>query len=896
MSVQVENEICDLLQEMGTHPERGLPQCEAEERLLKHGRNELVETTRKSAFAMFSSQFKDIMVLVLIAAGIISAATGDAKDTIVIAAVVILNAIMGFVQEYRAENALAALKRLAVPNAKVIRDGRLVDVPAHNLVPGDLVRVQAGDLIPCDGRLTEAVNLAIEEAALTGESVPVEKDALIPSDPDAPLGDRKSEVFMGTTITQGRGTFLATCTGMSTELGKIAKMIEENPARETPLQKRLSQLGMWLAIGALIICAVVLVSGLLQGRDFKTMLLASISLAVAAIPESLPAVITISLALGAQRMVHRNALIRKLPAAETLGCVTTICSDKTGTLTQNKMRVDSIYAGGHLVRRNTNGFIAIGRELLDGELSQTGDKSLQKFLEAVSLCNDGRLQADHEGNVEAVGDPTETSLLIAAQHTGMDPNSMQVLFPRIAEVPFDSVRKRMTTVHQSANGTIQSFTKGALDMILPRCLWELHDGVLTELNESCIERIRTIAEEFASRGDRIIAGASRAHSIVPADINADALECDMIFLGFAGISDPPRPEVAEAVAKCKSAGIQVNMITGDHMLTAAAIGNDLGIITQGDSVCSGAELDRLNKHTLAEKIENCRIYARVSPENKVQIVEALQSGGHIVAMTGDGVNDAPSLKQADIGIAMGITGTDVSREASDMVLTDDNFATIVAAVEEGRTIYDNIRKFVRYTLATNFGEVLTMFCGMLIGLPLPLLPIQILWINLVTDGLPALALGMEKSEGNVMNRPPRDPKESLFARGLWQHILWVGAFMAIATLGLFMLEIPKHGIDYARTMSFFTLATFQLFHVVAIRRERDSAFKSNMFANPFLAVAVIGTFILQTLIISSTWAAHIFKGVPVAPIDILLCTVVASTILFAVEFEKRYLRRNHKWE
>ncbi len=737
MSAEAETQIREMLEEMGTDPRSGLSDAMVLERLRTYGRNEIKESVHQSALAMFFGQFKGVMSIILIVAGIISALTGDIKDTIVIAAVVILNAVMGFVQEYRAEKAISALKKLAVPNARVFRNGKLTDVPAHDLVPGDIVRLQAGDFVPADGRLIEAINLTLEEATLTGESVPVEKDAFHVHDPTAAIGDRKGDVFMGTTVTQGRGTLVILKTGMTTELGKIAEMIGQTPTKQTPLQKRLAQLGMYLAIGAVVVCAIVFAAGVIQGRDMKMMLLAAISLAVAAVPESLPAVITISLALGAQRMVKRNALIRKLPAVETLGCVTAICSDKTGTLTQNRMRVDGLYTGDNLLKRVDNGFADVDYQKNADELIGKEDAKLKALLEALSLCNDAEIQTAADGTVQTIGDPTETSLVEAAMHAGMDVDENKRLLQRVAEIPFDSGRKRMTTIHQESNGGIYAFTKGALDVVLVRCSHEVSNGKQVPLDDARVAEILGLSEQYAGRGSRVMAAASRTLESVPTDLDPEAIDKNLVFLGFAAISDPPRPEAAEAVRKCREGGIRIFMITGDHKLTASAIGSDLGIVDAGDRVCVGSELDSMDDAALSEATRHCTVFARVSPEHKVRIVSALQENGHIVAMTGDGVNDAPSLKRADVGVAMGITGTDVSREASDIVLTDDNFATIVSAVEEGRTIYDNIRKFVRYTLSTNLGEVLTMFVGMLAGLPLPLLPIQILWINLVTDGLPS---------------------------------------------------------------------------------------------------------------------------------------------------------------
>ena len=884
LNTQDNTQINELLKHLNTDAQLGLSEEIARQRLEEFGPNEIKETSRQSAIVMFLSQFKGVMTLLLIVAGIISAITGDIKDTIIISMVVILNAVMGFVQEYRAEKSILALKKMAEPTTKVIRNGKMVNIPTHEIVPGDITRLQAGDLVPADGRLVETANLTIEEAVLTGESVPSEKDALFPYDPNSPIGDRKGNVFMGTTVVQGRGLVVIEKTGMNTELGNIAALIGKTPDNQTPLQKRLSQLGVYLAIGAVFICIIVFIAGILQGQNLKIMLLAAITLAVAAVPESLPTVITISLALGAQRMVKRHALIRKLPAVETLGCVTAICTDKTGTLTQNQMQVESLYVGGNQFKRTENGY-----EIENDNISNKTDTDVNAMLEAMTLSNDTEIQRTND-DLKTIGDPTETSLVQAAIHFGIDVEKTKQGLKRVSEIPFDSVRKRMTTINQNQSG-IFSFTKGALDVILPRCTHEMKNGEIQDLSEERIAEILKTGEQIAARGSRIMAAASKTLSEVPTHPDQETIENNLVFLGFAAISDPPRPEAAEAVKKCKEAGIQVIMITGDHKLTAAAIGSDLGIVNNDNAVCIGSDLEKLTNKSLADNVANCNVFARVSPEHKVRIVTALQENGHIVAMTGDGVNDAPSLKRADVGVAMGITGTDVSREASDIILTDDNFATIVAAVEEGRIIYDNIRKFVRYTLATNMGEVMTMFIGMLAGLPLPLLPIQILWINLVTDGLPALALSVEPAEGDVMKRPPRAPDESIFARGLWQHILWVGSLMAIATVILFAIKLQSETVVYARTMAFFTIAAFQLFHVMAIRREREAAFKTNINTNRSLTLAVFATSIMQVLLIYIEPIAKIFKLVPISFADIMLCTLISSSVFFAVETEKAFYRR-----
>lgn len=884
----------EILDELQTSLETGLSEETANDRLLTLGRNELKEAKQVSPLMLFLAQFKGVMTILLIVAGIISAITGDLTDTAVIFLVIFMNAILGFTQEFRAEKAISALKKLSVPIVKVIRDGKLQEISSEELVPGDIVKIQAGDLIPADGRLLEAANLTVDEAALTGESMPVEKTIIESYETDdVQLGDRKGDVFRGTMVVRGRGSFVVTATGMNTELGKIADMIGRAPQRQTPLQKRLQELAVYLAIGAVIVCVIVFIAGVIQKRSLEQMLLTSISLAVAAVPESLTAVITICLALGAQRMAKRNALIRKLPAVETLGSVTTICTDKTGTLTQNKMRVEYIYVSGITYKRDTAGFV-IPDNPADHGAAQEIVANIEQLLVGMSLCNDTILQKTETGEFNLIGDPTETSLVDAAIHAGIDAEKYISEFHRIDEVPFDSNRKRMTTIHQRPDGSIIAFTKGAIDSVLPLCAAELYNGEIKPLSDERREELLHESEKYAAKGIRVMSGAFKQLDNMPHKVEPGTIERELIFMGFVGISDPLRPEALPAVRKCRDAGIQVKMITGDHKLTAAAIGYELGLISSDEEVCLGADVEKSDGEALTELVNRCKVYARVSPEHKVKIVSALQQNGHVVAMTGDGVNDAPSLKQADVGVAMGITGTDVSREAADIILTDDNFATIVAAVEEGRNIYDNIRKFIRYMLATNLGEVFTMFFGMLLNMPLPLLPIQILWVNLVTDGLPALALGVEPPEGDIMKRPPRAPNESIFARGVWQQIIWVGFFMSIGTLIMFSAEIAMNGEVYARTMAFYTITAFQLFQVMAIRRERELAFKTKITSNKSLLWAIIISFVLQIVIIYVEPFNTVFKNIPISGANLALCTVVASTVFLAVELEKYIRKRLNK--
>ena len=731
--------VAEVIGAAGTSLEKGLTAAEAAARLASHGPNEIREAKRRGAWRMLLDQFTDFMIIVLIVAAVIAGAIGEPQDAIAILAIVVLNGIVGFVQEYRAERAMAALKQLSATSAKVVRGGAVCVIPAAGLVPGDLVVLEAGDAVPADLRIVEAAALKAEEAALTGESVPVEKGVAALADPGLPVGDRRNMAYKGTVATYGRGRGIVVATGMQTELGGIAALLSAEGETRTPLQRRLAHFGRRLALAALAICALVFAFGVLRGEPLMLMFLTAVSLAVAAIPEALPAVVTISLALGAYKLVRKNALIRRLPAVETLGSVTYICSDKTGTLTQNRMRVEALHAD------------AEARPLL---------------LRAMALNNDARIA--HDGG--EIGDPTEVALLLAAGEHGVLKAAVEAEHPRLAELPFDSDRKCMTTFHADAEGVI-AFTKGAPERVVEQCREMLARGAQVPVAAA---PILAEAERMAADGLRVIAFAFRRWPAAPSVLSAEEVETRLVFLGLAGMMDPPRPEAAEAVALCKSAGITPVMVTGDHPATARAIAARLGILAEGARSITGPEMARLARDEFAAQVRDIRVYARVDPAQKIAIVEALQSRGEFVAMTGDGVNDAPAIKRAEIGIAMGKTGTDVAREASSMVLLDDNFATIVAAVREGRRIYDNIRKFIRFVMGGNAGEIATILCAPLFMLPLPLAPIQILWINLVTDGLPGLALAGERAEPGVMRRPPRSPSESVFAHGMWQHIVWVG--------------------------------------------------------------------------------------------------------------------------
>ena len=846
----------------------GLTNDEARQRLAEFGPNELQEKKKRTILFMLLDQFKDFMILVLIGAAVIAGVIGDLADTLVIIAIVVINAIIGFIQEYRAEKAMEALKKMAAHTAMVLREGAIVGVAAAELVPGDIVMLEAGSLVPADIRLMETAQLKAEEAALTGESVSVEKHSRTIMEEQLPLADRKNMVYKGTTISYGRGTGVVTATGMKTELGKIASMLQDEEEVKTPLQKRLAAFGRKLALAVLVICAIVFGMGFLRGEPALLMLLTAISLAVAAIPEALPAVITISLALGAKKMVSKNALVRKLPAVETLGSVTYICSDKTGTLTVNKMAVEDFF--------------------VDGKYFKAGDQALSQFdflMKGLALSNDVKQSAESI----LLGDPTEVALYEVAEKTGFNKRELENSLPRISEIPFDSERKCMTTLHRLPTGDVISFTKGGVDVMSEKAdtMWTSNGLVPIDRDQLLIAN-----NEMAERGLRVLSIAMRRWDEAPESVTSEQVEEGLSILGLVGMMDPPREEVREAVNLCKTAGIRPVMITGDHPVTARAIAQRVGFLAPEDhnNVITGQELDRLSLEEFEEKVENIRVYARVAPEQKLKIVKALQDKGQFVAMTGDGVNDAPALKRADIGVAMGITGTDVSKEAAHMILLDDNFATIVRAVQEGRKIYDNIRKFVRYLLTTNSGEIWTLFLAPIVGLPVPLLPIHILWINLVTDGLPALALSVEPAEGDVMKRPPRHPKESIFAHGLGLHAIWVGILMGVIVLSIQAWSLSSAGAHW-QTMVFTVLCLTQLGHVLAIRSERQSLFTMGLFSNKPLLGAVALTFLLQMAVIYIPAMNRIFKTEPLTAGELLIAIAASSIVFFAVEVEKLLVRK-----
>ncbi len=843
----------------------GLSAAAAASRLDRVGPNVLQEHGRRSPLLMLAAQFTDFMIVVLIAAAVIAGVVGEPQDSIAIVVIVALNGIIGFVQEYRAERAMAALKKMASPQARVVRDGRPVLVDARELVPGDLVELEAGNITPADLRLVELSAFRVDESALTGESQPVEKQLAPLAEADLPLGDRLNLAYKGTVATYGRARGLVVATGMQTELGKIATLLSAESGK-TPLQKRLARFGQHLALVVLAICAIIFVAGWLRGEPPLVMLLTAVSLAVAAIPEALPAVVTISLALGAARMVKQNALIRRLPAVETLGSVTYICSDKTGTLTQNRMQVDCVQAAGET----------------RPALSDTESSPWRELGLAMVLCNDAAVDAAGA----LTGDPTETALLAAGQAGGLEQATLRNSLARVADLPFDSERARMSTLHREGEGVLM-LVKGAPEGVLALCVDRLGSDGTAAIDPAALQ---DEAERLAAQGLRVLAFALKRLPQMPDTLDPASLESGLSFIGLAGLIDPPRPEAAESVAACKAAGIIPVMITGDHPATARAIAARLGIVEDGGRVLTGSELARLSLPEFEREVESVRVYARINPEQKIKIVQALQDRGEFVAMTGDGVNDAPALKRADIGVAMGRGGTDVAREAAHMTLLDDNFATIVTAVREGRRIFDNIRKFVKYTMTSNSGEIWTIFLAPFMGLPIPLLPIHILWINLVTDGLPGLALANEHAERDVMRRPPRPPKESIFAHGMWQHILWVGLLMGGVSL-LTQAWAIHTGSAHWQSMVFTVLTLSQLGHVLAIRSERESLFTLGVLSNRMLIGALLLTFALQMAVLYVPWLNPVFKTAPLSLGELAACLVLSSVVFVGVEIEKVLVRR-----
>ncbi len=912
-----------------THLEWGLTRPEAAERLAKYGANELTERPRPGFLALLWDQFNNYLVIILILAALISLALGEYVDSVAIMFIVALNAVVGVIQESKAEQALAALKKMSAPNAQVIREGHQLTVPGREIVGGDIVLLEAGNYVPADLRLVESVNLKVEEASLTGESVPVEKHAGAVLDKDIPLGDRKNSAFMGTVITYGRGKGLVTGTGMNTQIGLIAEMIQSFETEDTPLQKKLEQLGKVLGTACLAICALVFVYGLFRDthltdalnggfldylqaekKDIVNLFMTAVSLAIAAVPEGLPAIVTICLALGMQRMIRHHALIRKLPAVETLGCATVVCSDKTGTLTQNEMTVVQACAGGKRLRVTGEGYAPNGQFFEGAEaFDPRADADAAVLLQGALVCNDARLEetSDEDGkrSWQIIGDPTEGAMVVAAAKSGYRRADLEQALPRIQEIPFDSERKRMTTIHGVDSGhagfagggigttPFIAFVKGAPDVILELCSRRLESGRAVGLTDTMRATILGQNRDMASDALRVLAVAYRPLQQVPASVTPDTVEKDLVFVGLLGMIDPARPEVAQALAVARGAGLKSIMVTGDYKDTAEAVARDIGLLTPGGLVLTGAEIESLSDAELQAKTDRLEVCCRVSPQHKTRIVEALKARGHVVAMTGDGVNDAPALKRADIGVAMGITGTDVAKQTADMVLTDDNFASIVAAIEQGRIIYSNIRKFVYFLLACNVGEILIIFVSMLLGLPIPLRPVQLLWLNLVSDGAPALALGLEKGDPDIMKHRPRSPQEPVINRDMAIGIGVVGVVDAIAILAVFYLALQRYPeqLVAAQTIAFVTLCSSELIRAFTARSEYHSIFSIGVFSNRWMVWAVGVSFLLVLMVVYVPFLRPFFDTVPLGAGDWLLMLPFFFASPIAMELLKVFLRR-----
>lgn len=877
----------DVIVELSTNPVEGLSSSEVEKRKAQYGLNKLEGKKGKTLIQLFFAQLNDILIYVLIAAALISGFLGEISDAIIIGIVILINAIVGIVQESKAEKALDALKQLSTPKTIVKRDGQLVEIPSEEVVPGDIIVIDAGRYIPCDIRLVETANLKVEESALTGESVPVDKDADILLDaPDTALGDQKNMAFSSTLATYGRGVGIAVATGMNTEIGKIAKMLNEDEDSKTPLQIKLAELGKTLSIGAIIICAVMFLVGFLQKRNLLDMFMSSISLAVAAIPEGLPAIVTIVLAMGVQRMIKQNAIIRKLPAVETLGSVNIICSDKTGTLTQNKMTVTKFYCNKEL------------KTIDDLNIENSSEKLL---IENLVLCNDATFS-----ETSRTGDPTEIALVEAGIKFNLFKDELEASHKRVNEIPFDSDRKLMSTVNTYDNKFIV-MTKGALDNMLTICTKIYENGQVIPLTQ---EMKNTILDESYKMSDDALRVLGAAFKETPnTNVEISTLENDLIFIGMIGMIDPPRLEVKDSISLCKNSGIKTIMITGDHKNTAFAIAKELEIAEDISQVMSGQELDKLNDEELSEKVKHLRVFARVSPEHKVKIVKAFKSHGNIVSMTGDGVNDAPSLKAADIGVAMGITGTDVAKGASDMILTDDNFSTIVSAIKEGRNIFNNIKKSVIFLLSCNLGEIIALFFAILLGWATPLKPIHILWVNLITDTLPALSLGVDPGDPDIMKNKPRSPKDSIFKNSVGS-LIFNGLLIGLLTLAAFIVGIKIHtgstslfplypsnltedALIYARTMAFIVLSVSQLIHSLNMRSEDKSIFSLGLFTNKYLIGSIILGILIQDLIITIPFLANIFNVINLTGTDWLVVTVLSLIPLIANEIIKIFKRMSN---
>jgi len=919
----------EVLRGFETDPDRGLSDEEARLRLDRYGKNELEERQRPGFLSMLLGQFANFLVIILIVAALVSALLAEWIDSAAILVIVILNAVVGVIEESKAEQALAALRKMAAPTARVIRGSHQVSVPSAELVPGDLVVLEAGYYVPADIRLTETANLKIEEASLTGESVPAEKGADLVCDGNAPLGDRKNSAFMSTLITYGRGKGIVTGTGMNTEIGRIAEMIQSFEEEPTPLQVKLRELAKWLGSLCLIICGIIFLYGIVRNTSIGLIVdegiisyltaekakiigffMAAVSLAIAAIPEGLPAVVTICLALGMQRMIRRHALIRKLPAVETLGCATVICTDKTGTLTQNEMTVVRGWAGGRLFDVQGKGYAPVGEFVSGGAaFDPLGDSSISLLLHGGLLCNDAKLERNDEKEAQGwriAGDPTEGALVVAAAKAGLEREEVERVMPRVSELPFDSDRKRMTTVHELKEGVslpfrgdhtgLLAFVKGAPDIILNLSESVLIGGEAVDFTQEKRDEVMARYREMAGEALRVLAIACRPLGSLPQGSSPGAIETGLTFAGLLAMIDPPRPEAKEAVRTAHEAGLKTVMITGDHKDTAVAVAREIGLLTPDGIVLTGQELDGMSDQDLKEKIDRVDACCRVSPVHKTRIVDAFKAKGHVVAMTGDGVNDAPALKRANIGVAMGITGTDVSKETADMVLTDDNFASIVSAIEEGRVIYSNIQKFVFYLISCNLGEIMIIFLALIIGIPVPLRPVQLLILNLVTDGAPALALGLEKGDPDLMKRPPRSVKEPVINREMRVSTAVQAAVMTASVLSAYWLALNREpgNIVYAQTVAFVTLAVSELLRAFTARSQRYSVFSIGVFSNRWMVWACSCSAAVILLGVYVPFLRPVFDTAPLGSGDwqIMLPFIFMNAI--AAEVTKVFLRKRSR--
>ena len=864
----------EIRKKINTDMYKGLTDKEVIKLRKKYGYNKLDEKKKESIFIKFISQFKDFMIIILLIAALVSAivsyfeGTKEYTDSIIIVVIVVINALIGVIQESKAEKSLEALKKLSSPTSKVLRNGKTITIDSTLLVPGDIIELEAGNFVPADCRLISSYNLKIEESALTGETVPVTKDAKVILPSNVALGDMINMAFSTTIVTNGHAQAIVTETGMNTKVGKIAKMIITDEAPQTPLQKKLAGIGKSLGIICLIICLTIFIIGLFKGISVSEMFMTSVGLAVAAIPEGLPAVVTIMLSIGVTKMSKNNAIIRKLPAVETLGSSSIICSDKTGTLTQNKMKVTKICNYKEDITNDTH------------------SQNFNFILELGSMCNDCKINGK-----TVIGEPTESAIVNIGLKYGKNKNTLSEQMKRVNEIPFDSERKMMTTIHKFGN-KYRIITKGAPDVIIQKCNYIYNNGSTNYMNTSTQNNILNANEKMATEALRVIAIAYKDVSSLPNNINSENIEKDLVFVGLIGMIDPPRAGVKEAIFTAKKAGIKTVMITGDHILTAKAIAKDLGIYSDGDIAITGNELDKLSDREFQKNIMKYSVFARVSPEHKVKIVKAFQKTGNVVAMTGDGVNDAPALKNADIGVSMGLNGTDVAKNASDMVLTDDNFVTIVKAVKEGRHIYDNIKKAVHFLISTNVGEIVTIFLGLILGLETPLLAIHLLWINLVTDSFQAIGLGLEPEDKYIMNRKPKNPKKGLFADGLWFKIFFEGCMIGILTLLAFYIGSTQYGINVGRTMAFLTLGLTELIHSLNIRSD-ESLFEIGLFKNKYLIFAFLLGAILQIGVSIIPQVATIFDVMPLSPIQWIYTIVISICPLFIMEAKKKLHEVRH---